>query len=375
MIAMDGAELLGRLISINSVFPNEAELGLFLEQHLQSLGFKVKKQPVEGNRFNVLAEKDGNGECVMFYGHMDTVAPHGKWDSDPFVLRRGGDRLYGLGTWDMKGGLTAILKAVEGTKHRVKIAFCCDEENVSKGVNALLKSDFLEDVKVVVVAESGLNNKGITGPGMITLGRRGHVVFFVHVEGKAAHGGTPEAGINAISEAAKLITKLDEMNKTLRKHELLPPETQYVCRIAGFTESLSIPDKAHFEVDRHLVAPETAESALKGAQEYVKKLCDSGEIRAKVTIHLKERDGTYPESYITPKDNEYVKKLDGIVKKEMGSVYHNYALSVADENFLATRKTVITIGPAGESEHAANEWVSEKSIGQLTRIYKAFLEG
>ncbi len=372
---MDEVQLLSELVAIDSVFPRERRIGEFLEGYLRGIGLRTKRQHIAPDRFNVLAEKGGSGPCVMLYGHMDTVPAYGKWDSDPLKLREEGDRLYGLGTWDMKSGVAAILKAAEGSGRRLKIAFGCDEENISEGAHAIAGSDFMDDVSVVLVGESGLNEKGISGPNMITLGRRGRVDYSFEVIGKSAHGGDVKSGVNAITEASKLALMLERMNGELRRHELLPQQSQFVKKISGEATSLSIPDKAYLELDRHLVPPDTPESALDEITRRIERMRKDGELRAEVKAYIKPRKTPYLSAYVTPRGNEHVQRLSGIVREEFGpdAPVYNYGLSVADENILATKKPVITIGTRGANEHSANEWVSKKSYLDLIRVLGRFL--
>ncbi len=372
---MDEVQLLSELVAIDSVFPRERRIGEFLEGYLRGIGLRTKRQHIAPDRFNVLAEKGGAGPCVMLYGHMDTVPAYGKWDSDPLKLREEGDRLYGLGTWDMKSGIAAILKAAEGSGRRLKIAFGCDEENISEGAHAIAGSDFMDDVSVVLVGESGLNEKGISGPNMITLGRRGRVDYSFEVIGKSAHGGDVKSGVNAITEASKLALMLERMNGELRRHELLPQQSQFVKKISGEATSLSIPDKAYLELDRHLVPPDTPESALDEITRRIERMRKDGELRAEVKAYIKPRKTPYLSAYVTPRGNEHVQRLSGIVREEFGpdAPVYNYGLSVADENILATKKPVITIGTRGANEHSANEWVSKKSYLDLIRVLGRFL--
>jgi succinyl-diaminopimelate desuccinylase len=370
---MDAVRLLEELVSIDSVFPRERRIGEFLEGRLKAAGFSTRRQHISPDRFNVLAEKEGKWPCVMFYGHMDTVPAYGKWASDPLKLREDGDRLYGLGTWDMKSGIGAILKAAEASERKMKVAFGCDEENISEGAHVLAASDFMDDASVVLVGESGLNEKGISGPNMITLGRRGRVDYAFEIIGKSAHGGDVKSGVNAITEASKLAIMLERM--ALKQHELLPRQSQFVKKISGEATSLSIPDHAYLELDRHLVPPDTPESALKEIEAEMAEMAGRGELKAQVKAYIKPRKTPYLSPYITSRENEYVKKLSAIVREMFGpdAPVYNYGLSVADENILATRKPVITIGTKGANEHAADEWVSKKSYLDLIEVYKRFL--
>jgi len=368
---MDAIKLLSKLVSINSVFPNEYKLAVFLEDYLKNIGFITKRQYIDKNRFNVLGEKGKeNWKSILFYGHMDTVPSYWELDSNPFKLREEGDRLYGLGTWDMKCGLAAILKALETVNidKKIKVAFTCDEENISKGAYTLVRSRFLDNVECIFVTESGLNDKGISGPQMITLGRRGRAVYSFTVTGKSSHGADVNRGINAITEASKLVIELDSMNKNFRKHGLLPHPTQFINKVFAESTSLSTPFKAYLELDRHLVPPETPESVLREIKNHTLKLSKDGLLKAKVEIRIKPRETPYLAPYLTPTNHKFVKILSNIVKRKFGKVIYNYGLSVADENVLATKRHVVTIGTKGANEHAANEWVSKQSYFNLVSI-------
>ena len=111
---MNSLDLLKKLVSFNSVFPHEKELAHFLAEELKKLGFKVEMQQFDGNRYNVLASRGTVGKPVLLYGHIDTV-PAYSYDHvnrDPFKLEEKDGKLYGLGAYDMKAGIAAMLKAV-----------------------------------------------------------------------------------------------------------------------------------------------------------------------------------------------------------------------------------------------------------------------
>ena len=205
-------ELLRKLVSINSIFPNEENIANFIFAKLISLGFDVKKQYISKNRFNILAEKGSANKSYLLYGHLDTVQVSNDWLSNPFDLKIDGDIATGLGTADMKGGLTAILEAIrdiEPKNYKLKVCFAVDEENYSEGAFNIIKTSYLDDVKGVLVPESSLPaHKSDKAGCTITLGRKGRCVYLIKIFGKTSHGVEIENGINAIEEGAKLILAL-----------------------------------------------------------------------------------------------------------------------------------------------------------------------
>ena len=376
-------ELLKKLVSIPSIFPNEQKVALWIEEFLKAQGFKVQRQKVGNNRWNLLAEKGRGKSSLLFYGHMDTVPRYGNWDTDPFKLTKKGDKLFGIGACDMKGGIAAILNAVSEAKtnKRIKLFFGVDEENISEGVWKAVqeKKSWFKDVKAILIGEPGASATQTGGVDVITLGRRGRVVFAVEVFGKASHGAHSEKGINAINEAARIVLSLEKIK--LQKNPLLGEGTLFVRRFDAVSTSLSIPDKAYIEIDRHLVMPETVKTAKKQIEDLIQSLYKqkslSKDSDSKIKVYLKQRQTPYIEPYITDKNNIFVKNILSVIKDNFNKkVVLNYGKSVADDNIFATQLKipVITIGPKGASIHSANEWVSEQSLSDVSHLYKMIIE-
>ncbi|MEM4348007.1 MAG: M20/M25/M40 family metallo-hydrolase [Candidatus Anstonellaceae archaeon] len=372
---MDEVSLLKKIVSINSITGNEKKLAEFLEKQLQQAGFATKRIWLPDGRFNVVGERGSQDKPLLFYGHMDTVPPYGKWSHDPFCLTQKDGRLYGLGVFDMKAGIAATICACkQTTERRIKVAFCVDEENISEGAFALLKSGFANDVEAVITGEIASALGRCLGPRQITLGRRGRCVLEIFVPGTSAHGAHAQKGINAIDEACRLVMHLNKMNAQLGSHPLLPPPTQFVRRICAESTSLSVPQEAIIELDRHLVPPQTPKTALLQTKAFIRSLYARGEFREinrkRIQVHLKPRKTPYLSPYLTPKKSPTVKLVEAAVKKHAGKPVYAYGASVADENVLALLEVpVISVGPLGANEHSANEWITKKSYLQLVRIF------
>jgi succinyl-diaminopimelate desuccinylase len=378
---LTGLEL-RKMVSIDSIFPKERALAIFLESQLKERGFTTKRIPIPGSRdrFNVVGERGLKGKSILLYGHMDTVPVYGKWGGDPFTMREHDDHLHGIGIYDMKAGLAAILAACEGkSQRRIKVAFGVDEENVSEGAWAIAKSGFLDDVEAIVVPEiNDSPQQTPKGAVPIMLGRRGRAVYEIHVPGRSSHGAHIEDGISAISEAARLVLELERLNAMRKTHPKLPPPTQFIRKIYGESTSLSLPDTAVIELDRHLVTPETPESVLKElrgfiADLYSRKIFNEIDGRS-MRADIRPRKTPYLAPYVTEVSSPIVKRLAASVEKEGGRPFFNYGASVADENVFASKGIpVVSLGPEGAAYHAADEWVSRASFERLIRIYSGFV--
>ena len=106
-------ETLRRMIGIDSVVPNEECLSQFITDELERMGVEVEWDEIAPGRPNVYATADlGPSErYLVFSGHSDTVGVASGWETDPFTMTEKGDRLYGLGIYNMKGGLACSLAA------------------------------------------------------------------------------------------------------------------------------------------------------------------------------------------------------------------------------------------------------------------------
>lgn len=380
---MDSIELLKHLVSINSVFPNEKQVAEFVEMILIENGFNVGRLEISKDRFNIIGERGTRGKPILFYGHIDTVPLYGQWQGNPFELRENEqdkDILHGLGAVDMKAGVAAILKAVEEeTDRKIRVAFGVDEENISEGAHVIAKSGFLKDVEVGICTEIATSKNQLLGPQAITLGRRGRCVLELEVPGRSAHGAQAEKGVSAISEAARLIGELEKLNGNLGTHEFLPPPTQFIRKISSESTSLSLPEIAIIELDRHMVTPETPESVLKSTSEFIHSLYADGKFSEidgkKIIIRLKQRKTHFLAPYLTPQDNPHAQKLASIIREKIGEPIYNYGTSVADENiFAAYGVPMISIGPRGGDEHTHKEWMSKSSYLQLIDILRTFIK-
>ena len=114
-------------------------------------------QEFEKNRFNVLAKRGQGTKYTLFYGHMDTVPAYGYniTGKDPFKLKEIDGKLYGLGAYDMKAGISATISALRNSpiNKPIKVMFVSDEEADSGAVMEVTKTDFLKDVDLVIAGE------------------------------------------------------------------------------------------------------------------------------------------------------------------------------------------------------------------------------
>lgn len=372
--------ILNQLISVNSVFPHERQVAELLEEMLTKRGFSLERQHLTDDRFNLIAGAGEGERTIMYYAHMDTVPAYSGWQREPFALTSDEHNYYGRGVADMKGGIAAFLSAFDAVSdqlnHRVIFVLGVDEENISAGADLFVNNTELEP-DLIISLEGDALTETWPHPVILTWGRRGRAAYRVRVPGISAHGATTDQGINAISQAAILISHLDQM--AVPDHELLPAGSQYIRSISADANSLSIPDQVEMMIDRHLVPPETSASVLEELREFCADLYRRGELhsplRDQFEIELMERETPYLEPFVTSLDNPLSQEVIDIVTKRHGSIPPHYGSSVADENVFAKHFDcpVVCVGPAGGNFHGPDEWVGKENLEAVTRTYADFL--
>lgn len=362
---MNETELAQELVKINSENPpgNEESIAKYIKDFLDDLKIPAELIEFDKNRFDVVASI-GNGDGLMFNGHMDTV-PAGdinKWRYDPFSGKIVNGKLYGRGSSDMKGGIASILAAVknlsrENFKRKLLLTFVADEEVALRGSKYLIanRKDTFKDVKYGLVAECNSLR--------LAIAQKGIAEIKVKFKGKAAHGSRPELGDNAIYKAADFIQELRKLIEQLKtkKNPILGSGTINVGVIKGGTKINVIPDFCEIEVDRRLIPTETPTLAVKQIKSLLKKL------KLKADIEL----GVNRLPMQIAKDFELIKILNKIAKfKTIGETgYTEVELYYRDAGV-----PCLTMGPGLETQaHVTNEYIPIKNLQRATNIYEQLI--
>ncbi|MEZ5779031.1 MAG: acetylornithine deacetylase/succinyl-diaminopimelate desuccinylase family protein [Paracoccaceae bacterium] len=213
------------LIAIPTLNPpgrNYLEICELLADRLGRGGFKVELIRAEGTpgdsasypRWNLVARREGTapGDCVHFNGHHDVVEVGHGWTRDPFAGELDGDRIYGRGSCDMKGGLAASIIAAEAFiaacpdfRGAIEISATADEETGGYGGVAYLAGQgwFAPDrVQHVIIPEPLHKDR-------ICLGHRGVWWAEIETKGRIAHGSMPFLGDSAIRHMGAVLEAIE----------------------------------------------------------------------------------------------------------------------------------------------------------------------
>jgi len=206
--------------SISSVSPefdqsNRAVIDL-LANWLGDLGFGIEIMPLptQPHKANLIATLGKGPGGLVLSGHTDTVpCDETRWRSDPFTLTERDNRLYGLGSADMKSFLgLAMAAAREFDASKLKepliLLATADEESSMDGAHALVAADKPKARYAVIGEPTGL--KPIRA-------HKGIIMEAVRIRGRSGHSSDPSLGNSALEGMHLAIAEILEWRKELQQ--------------------------------------------------------------------------------------------------------------------------------------------------------------
>ncbi|MDM0114834.1 glutamate carboxypeptidase [Variovorax sp. J22R133] len=241
-----------------------ATSGKYLEDELKSLGFSTSRSKAAGNVVgdNIIGKLKGKGgKSLLLLAHMDTVYPRGMLAKAPFKIE--GDKAYGPGIADDKGGIAVIVHTLKLLKARdfqdfgsITVLFNTDEEKGSFGSRDVIQEEAKKADYILSFEPTSAGKENFV------LGTSGIAYVQANITGKASHAGVaPEAGVNSLVEASDLVLRtmgLDDKAKGLRFN--------WTMAKAGTANNI-IPDSATVNADVRYERNEDFEAAMKTLEE------------------------------------------------------------------------------------------------------------
>lgn len=300
---------------------------------------RIKKEKV-GDQFKLTY---GNGDKqILILCHYDTV-----WDQGALPIKREGNKLFGPGTFDMKGGLTTALWAFHTLNHfgitgdyRVAMFISSDEEIGSVESKQLIEVEARKS-EWVYVPESSLPPDG-----KVKTARKGVGMYKMMIHGIPVHvGNEPRNGVNAIEELALQITDLSK----LTNHD--EGCTVTVGVVSGGSRSNVKAELAEAEIDLRFMTREQGETLNK-------LIINRKPFLSQAKIEVTGGINRYP----LEKTDATIALYDEL--KEIAQ-HHGYELGEglsgggSDGNFTSGvgTPTIDGLGPIGDGPHARNEHV------------------
>ncbi len=204
------------------------------------------------NRANVIARAESSVERpgLLFVCHLDVVGPgEGEWKYPPFAALEQNGRIYGRGAADMKGGIAAVVVAIQQTVESginlhgdIIFVGAAGEETDSCGVKRFIESsNSLEKLAGIIIPEP-------TDFDVVTA-HRGMMWLKITTKGKAAHSSAPQLGVNAISSMRAFLDELDKYEFKIQLHKLLGNCSMSVNTISGGKTMNVVPDECTVGID------------------------------------------------------------------------------------------------------------------------------
>ena len=363
--------LLRRMVRVPSVTGDKERYNTMastISKELTAMGFEAEWSGVDPGKPNVVGILNPGGHPVLLLnGHIDVV-PAGSqehWEMDPFGGQLDGDRLFGRGACDMKGGLTAMLIGTEiflKSKPKMKgsliLAATVDEEiGGLDGLKYLVSQGLKADLGVVC-EPTDLNIVNVC---------KGLVWIKLTTQGREAHGSMPEMGVNAISKMTKILSELEEAPPFSGSHDVLGPETINVGVVHAGTKPNVVPGTCEAQIDIRYLPGQSHEEILRKIERTIEGLRSKDpDIEAKAEIIR------YRIPVEVPDHAEIINRISGATKKVTGSPPKLRGMvSPGDvEHLFKAGISSVMFGPGSESlAHCPNEWVSIDSILTGALIY------
>jgi acetylornithine deacetylase len=368
--------LLQQLVAIESINPDlvaggagEREIASFVANWLDQAGLEVSLDESAPGRPSVVGVVRGTGKggrSLLLNAHMDTVGVAGM--ERPHDPRVEGSRLYGRGSYDMKGGLAAIMIATAQAKKLslrgdVIITAVADEEYASVGTESIVKRWHAD--AAIVTEPTALD---------LCVAHKGFVWLEIATQGRAAHGSRPDLGLDAIVKMGHILVGLDQLDQSLRSgtsHPLLGSGSLHASLIRGGQELSSYPESCILEVERRTIPGETPEQV-------------EAEIEA-VLDGIRQNDPTFVaslkttfarDSFEVAEDSAIVQALSNQIEALLGSAPEVSGGSGWMDSALLAAAGIPTVifGPGGDGAHAVVEWVDLEQVQLCSDVLLATIQ-
>ena len=355
-----------RIDSVNPAFggPGERRIAEHVRGAMGALGMETHwHEPVPG-RASVVGRLrgTGSGPALMLYAHHDTVGVDGM--EAPFAPRVEGERMYGRGTVDMKGGLAACLAAVEAVVRSgarlagdVLLVSVADEEEASLGMEEVLRHHTAD--AAILTEPTGLE---------MVVAHRGFCWIEVETHGRAAHGSLFAEGIDANLRMGRLLARLDALAAELvarPAHPLAGPPSLHAAELRGGTGWSTYADRCVLRLERRTVPGETAAAVLAEVQALVDELAaEDPAFRASVRrVLARPAWEAATDAPVLAAVESAAAAVLGNPPRRTGAPFWMDAALIG-----AAGIDAVVIGADGGGAHTPQEWTDLVSVQRLAEI-------
>lgn len=314
-------------------------------------------EEVAPGRANAVAKiGSGNGPALVFCAHIDTVSTEGM-TIPPFEPRVEGNKVYGRGSYDMKGGAASLMSAIaklsrENLSGTVMAALVADEEYASIGAQHFVAHHKADACVVTEPSE-----------GRLILAHKGFVWIEVKTEGRAAHGSRWDLGVSAIAKMGRIISAIDEhdrVNLRAHTHPLVGPASQHCATIHGGAGLSTYAPSCTLEIERRTLPGETPEQVVREIRDAIAQAGEEAEVRVMLDRAplVCSRD-----SKIATCVRDSAKRICGAEPIEAGVAYWMDAAI-----FAGAGMETVNYGGDGDGAHQSVEWADLDSVVSCAKV-------
>lgn len=363
--ACDLVRIDSRNSALEAGAPGELEIAKCVAEQIDAAGgWEVELRRLGGRHANVVAVRKGSGggPSLMINAHLDTVGTAGMEDPFSGALRDG--RIYGRGAQDTKGGVAAVLAAARALAEAdaalegdVVLALVADEEHESLGTEKLIER--VRTDAAIVIEPTALD---------VCVAHRGFGVFELRAEGRLAHGGRSDLGVDANLHMGLVLAGLDALRGRWARrpaHPMLGTPSLHIPLMRGGRGLYTYADEsvAHLEVR---TIPGQTKAEVKAEVE---------EVLAEVAGRVEHFEGSArPVIWRPPHEIDPGRPIVRHVLAAAREVRDAPARLIGhgwweDSGLLgAAGIDTVILGPRGEGLHTDEEWVEVDSIIDLAEI-------
>lgn len=358
-------KILSELVSFETYNPpgkDYDKIAYYLRDLFESIGFSVELIEIpeeyldrnyiysprhKGNKRIIVLAKNDEEPLIHFNAHYDVVPAGNGWLTDPYKLKLVGDKAYGRGVSDMKGGIVSMYLALSETKRPVEISLVPDEESGGIGTKYLTEVRKIR-AKYVIIGEPSFPD--------IYIGHLGIIRGVIRVLGKQVHASKAKEGENAFINAAKLALEIQKIYNV----------KEVSLNLGGYTINSSdndgvVPGEFAFSFYRSTLPDE------KNVEDEIRSIVSKAANNVNVKYEMEIK--SYVPGSLTPKDSKLVKVAEECVYRVINVLPEKKIAQIRyDGVFFRPFAEVINIGP-GDNAHIPNESVSISNIVKTSRIY------
>ena len=366
-------ELAIDLIKRPSVTPDDNDCQQMIANRLSKKGFVFKHLPFD-NVDNLWATHGQGSPLTVFAGHTDVVPPGAEelWEFPAFSATIDDGFIYGRGAADMKGGVAAMVHALElfvdnHPDHKGTIGLLLTSDEEGPAINGIRKVMAFLSEKNITIDYCLLGEPSSTEilGDAIKVGRRGSISGWMTILGKEGHIAYPHLADNPIHKLSSVIDTLTRETWDTG-NEFFPPTSFQVANVnAGEGTTNVIPGQASLNFNFRYSSMLSAQTII----ERTHGLLDDLDIDYKLEWQA------FGEPFIT-QSGKLIDATTAAIKSYTGL---NTELSTSggtsDGRFIAPTGTeVVELGPINASIHKINERVSIEDLIKLTAIYTRICE-